>query len=65
MITISKNNEDNIQLSISIMSNISGLIMLDETYTIRAYNPYFMQCLLGYRSLDLINHVSLWGKKIT
>ena len=40
------------------MSNISGLIMLDETYTIRAYNPYFIQCLLGYRSLDLINHVN-------
>ncbi|CAF2742325.1 unnamed protein product [Rotaria sp. Silwood2] len=56
MITISKNNEDNIQLILSIMLNISGLIMLDETYTIRAYNPYFIQCLLGYRSLDLINH---------
>lgn len=59
MINISKTTEDNIQLNISIMSNISGLIMLDETYTIRAYNPYFIQCLLGYRSLDLINHVSL------
>ncbi len=52
------NDDENIQLIISIMSNISGLIMLDETYTIRAYNPYFIQCLLGYRSLDLINHVS-------
>jgi hypothetical protein len=58
MINISKSEEDNIQLILSMMSNISGLIMLDETYTIRAYNPYFIQCLLGYRSLDLINHVS-------
>ncbi|CAF0909325.1 unnamed protein product [Adineta steineri] len=56
MLNILKSNEDNIQLNISIMSNISGLIMLDETYSIRAYNPYFIQCLLGYRSLDLINH---------
>ncbi|CAM4907418.1 unnamed protein product [Rotaria socialis] len=56
MITILKTNEDNIELSLSIMSNVSGLIMLDETFTIRAYNPYFVQCLLGYRSLDLINH---------
>ncbi len=60
MINIMKNNdEETIQLIISIMSNISGLIMLDEMYTIRAYNPYFIQCLLGYRSLDLINHVSI------
>ena len=59
MINVSRmNDEENIQLIISIMSNISGLIMLDETYNIRAYNPYFIQCLLGYRSLDLINHVS-------
>jgi hypothetical protein len=59
IINILKINEDeNIQLIISIMSNISGLIMLDEIYTIRAYNPYFIQCLLGYRSLDLINHVN-------
>jgi len=59
MINILKIDEDeNIQLILSIMSNISGLIMLDETYTIRAYNPYFIQCLLGYRSLDLINHVN-------
>lgn len=58
-ITTSKDTNDNLQLTLSIMSNISGLIMLDETYTIRAYNPYFIQCLLGYRSLDLINHVSL------
>lgn len=50
------NDEDNIQLILSIMSSISGFIMLDETYNIRAYNPYFVQCLLGYRSLDLINH---------
>lgn len=62
MITISTNNEENVQLLLSIMSNISGLIMLDEAYTIRAYNPYFVQCLFGYRSLDLINHVSL-GKR--
>jgi hypothetical protein len=65
MINISNINEnDYIQLIISIMSNISGLIMLDETYTIRAYNPYFIQCLLGYRSLDLINHVRFRFKKI-
>jgi hypothetical protein len=66
MINISKmndNDDENIQLIISIMSNISGLIMLDETYTIRAYNPYFIQCLLGYRSLDLINHVSFISHK--
>ncbi|UJR26242.1 hypothetical protein I4U23_007583 [Adineta vaga] len=56
MVTVSKTTEDNLELNLSIMSNISGLIMLDETYTIRAYNPYFIQCLLGYRSLDLINH---------
>lgn len=52
-------DEEHIQLTISIMSNISGFIMLDESYNIRAYNPYFVQSLLGYRSLDLINHVSL------
>lgn len=59
-INISKtnDNDENIQLILSIMSNISGLIMLDESYNIRAYNPYFVQCLLGYRSLELINHVS-------
>jgi hypothetical protein len=60
IVNISRNNEENIQLIISIMSNISGLIILDETYTIRAYNPYFIQCLLGYRSLDLINHVNIY-----
>ena len=58
MMTVLKTDQDNIQLILSVMSNISGLIILDETYTIRAYNPYFIQCLLGYRSLDLINHVS-------
>lgn len=60
MINLSKKIGDNeeIPLTISIMSNISGLMMLDENYTIRAYNPYFVQSLLGYRSLDLINHVS-------
>ncbi|CAF0815314.1 unnamed protein product [Adineta ricciae] len=55
-ITLSKVNDENIELNLSIMSNVSGLIMLDETYTIRAYNPYFVQCLLGFRSLELINH---------
>jgi hypothetical protein len=52
------NDEETISFIISIMSNISGLMMLDENYTIRAYNPYFIQSLFGYRSLDLINHVS-------
>ena len=60
MINLSRESDENdeISLTISIMSNISGLMMLDENYTIRAYNPYFVQSLLGYRSLDLINHVS-------
>ena len=49
-------DEENIHLTLSIMSSISGFLMLDESYNIRAYNPYFVQCLLGYRSLDLINH---------
>lgn len=56
--TLSKAKDDQMEVNLTVTSNISGLIMLDEAYTIRAYNPYFVQCLLGYRSLDLINHVS-------
>ena len=60
MIHLSKSNPNDeiLSLTISIMSSISGLIILDEHFTIRAYNPYFIQSLLAYRSLELINHVS-------
>jgi PAS domain-containing protein len=65
MMTISKTRDEQVEVNLSVMSNISGLIMLDETYTIRAYNPYFVQCLLGYRSLDLINHVSVHERLVS